>query len=129
MYKLEELNNSKVSELRDIAKKLNIPKYEKLKKIDLSYAILDYQAEHTDQTKNNETPKKENEKKVVIKKEEIKKNVNVHKKDFRKDSKQSPNPNNKNNNFKDKNHQKTHPNSKPKSDYDYDFSGLLKLKV
>ncbi|MDC3105152.1 transcription termination factor Rho [bacterium] len=128
MYKLEELNNSKVSELRDIAKKLNIPKYEKLKKMDLSYAILDYQAELSDQTKNNETPKKENEKKVVIKKEEIKKNVNIHKKDFRKDSKQSPNPNNKNNNFKDKNHQKSHPNIKPKSDYDYDFSGIIETE-
>ena len=124
MYKLEELNNSKVSELRDIAKKLNIPKYEKLKKMDLSYAILDYQAELSDQTKNNEISKKENEKKVLIKKEEIKKNVNIHKKD----SKQSPNPNNKNNNFKDKNHQKSHPNSKPKSDYDYDFSGIIETE-
>ena len=51
MYKLEELNNSKVSELKDIAKKLNIPKYEKLKKTDLAYAILDYQAEHNNQPK------------------------------------------------------------------------------
>ena len=45
MYKLEELNDSKVSDLRDIAKKLEIKNYEKLKKLDLAYAILDYQAE------------------------------------------------------------------------------------
>ena len=31
MYKLEELNNSKVSELRDIAKKLEIKNHDKLK--------------------------------------------------------------------------------------------------
>ena len=46
MYKLEELNNSKVSELKDIAKKLEIKNYDKLKKLDLAYAILDHQAEH-----------------------------------------------------------------------------------
>ena len=40
MYKLEELNNSKVTELKEIAKKLNISNYEKLKKLDLAYAIL-----------------------------------------------------------------------------------------
>jgi transcription termination factor Rho len=44
MYKLEELNNSKVTELKEIAKKLNISNYEKLKKLDLAYAILDHQA-------------------------------------------------------------------------------------
>ena len=48
MYKLEELNDSKVSDLRDIAKKLNISKYDKLKKLELAYAILDYQAEHNE---------------------------------------------------------------------------------
>jgi transcription termination factor Rho len=51
MYKLEELNNSKVTELKEIAKKLNISNYEKLKKLDLAYAILDHQAEQNEVTK------------------------------------------------------------------------------
>ena len=45
MYKLDQLNNKKVSELKDIAKELNIKKFEKLKKQELAYAILDWQAE------------------------------------------------------------------------------------
>ena len=51
MYKLEELNNSKVSDLKDIAKKLEIKNYDKLKKLDLAYAILDHQAEHNNPSK------------------------------------------------------------------------------
>ena len=63
MYKLEELNNSKVSELREIAKKLEIKNHDKLKKLDLAYAILDYQAEHNNAEKNKgEAPKKIQEK-------------------------------------------------------------------
>ena len=65
MYKLEELNNSKVADLRDIAQKLNIPKHDKLKKLELAYAILDYQAENN--TKPNEAEVKV-EKKVIEKK-------------------------------------------------------------
>ena len=53
MYKLEELNNSKLSELKDIAKKLDIKNYDKLKKLDLAYAILDHQAEHKNPSKAN----------------------------------------------------------------------------
>jgi len=44
MYKLEELNKKKVSDLKEIAKSLNIPKAEKLLKSDLVYQILDYQS-------------------------------------------------------------------------------------
>ena len=66
MYILDELNNSKVADLRDIAQKLNIPKYDKLKKLDLAYAILDYQAESTSKPKEPEVKivKKVVEKKV-----------------------------------------------------------------
>ena len=87
MYKLEELNNSKVSDLKDIAKKLNIPKYEKLKKTDLAYAILDYQAEHNNQTEKKEKLSKEIKEKAATIQEENKKNPIKHKKDFKKDSK------------------------------------------
>ena len=58
MYKLNELNSKKVTELRDIAKNLNINKYDKLKKQELAYAILDHQAENTIMQKPQEEEKK-----------------------------------------------------------------------
>jgi len=44
MYDILELNQKKVAELKDIANELNIKKFEKLKKEDLIYKILDEQA-------------------------------------------------------------------------------------
>lgn len=44
MYDIIELNNKLVGELKDIAKNLNIPKYDALKKQELVYKILDHQA-------------------------------------------------------------------------------------
>jgi len=44
MYDIIELSGKLVTELKEIAKELNIPKYEKLKKQDLIYKILDQQA-------------------------------------------------------------------------------------
>ena len=146
MYKLEELNNSKVTELKEIAKKLNISNHEKLKKLDLAYAILDHQAEQNEVTK---TPAKASAKpsakpdakpkgKTPIKKENSKldsKEVKITSKHISKD-----------NNYKNKNQEKKHhhnknnpnqkhnpnnrpnPNQKPKSDYDYDFDGIIETE-
>jgi|TARA_B110000459_G_scaffold201847_1_gene253478 transcription termination factor Rho len=166
MYKLEELNNSKVADLRDIAQKLNIPKHDKLKKLELAYAILDYQAENN--TKPNEAEvkveKKVIEKKVPNKKVQKSKEVKNEKKveEIKTDSQKKENPKpvahkkpqhnhqqNKNNGPKP-NHSKSkdekNPNTKPshiphsknykgnkpertdikpKSDYDYDFDGII----
>ena len=44
MYDIIELNNKLATELKEIAKELNIPKYEALKKQELIYKILDQQA-------------------------------------------------------------------------------------
>ncbi len=44
MYDIIELNNKLVGELKEIAKNLNIPKYEALKKQELIYIILENQA-------------------------------------------------------------------------------------
>ena len=44
MYDIIELNGNDLKELRDIAKELGIPKFETLKKQDLIYKILDFQA-------------------------------------------------------------------------------------
>lgn len=44
MHDIIELNNKLVGELKEIAKNLNVPKYETLKKQELIYKILDQQA-------------------------------------------------------------------------------------
>ncbi len=44
MFEISELNNKKLPELQEIAKKLDVPKYRTQKKMDLVYQILDYQA-------------------------------------------------------------------------------------
>ncbi len=44
MYDILDLNNKLVGELKEIAKNLNVPKYETLKKQELIYKILDQQA-------------------------------------------------------------------------------------
>ena len=53
---LEELNTKKVTDLKVIATELNLKKFEKLKKDDLAYAILDHQAENA---KSQTAPRKE----------------------------------------------------------------------
>ena len=53
MFDIIELNSKLVGELREIAKKLNIEKYDGLKKQDLVYKILDHQAINT--SKKEET--------------------------------------------------------------------------
>ncbi len=63
MYDIIELNDKLVGDLKEIAKGLNIPKYDALKKEDLVYKILDAQAvnpDAADATKKKETaePKK-----------------------------------------------------------------------
>jgi len=44
MFEISQLNEKKLSDLQEIAQKLNVPKYRSLKKSDLVYQILDYQA-------------------------------------------------------------------------------------
>ncbi len=44
MYDIIELNNKQIEELKDIARGLSIPRYDSLKKQDLVYQILDFQA-------------------------------------------------------------------------------------
>ncbi|KJD35675.1 transcription termination factor Rho [Tamlana sedimentorum] len=44
MFEISQLKEKKLTELQEIAKKLSIPKYRALKKLDLVYQILDQQA-------------------------------------------------------------------------------------
>lgn len=53
MYDIIELNGRALNELKDIASELNIPKFETLKKQDLIYKILDFQAINPSKVSNN----------------------------------------------------------------------------
>ena len=44
MFEISQLKEKKLSDLQEIAQKLNVPKYRTLKKLDLVYQILDLQA-------------------------------------------------------------------------------------
>ena len=44
MFEISQLKEKKLSELQEVAKELKVPKYRSLKKLDLVYQILDYQA-------------------------------------------------------------------------------------
>ena len=44
MFEISQLKEQKLTDLQEIAKKLNVPKYRTLKKMDLVYQILDQQA-------------------------------------------------------------------------------------
>ncbi|PSG88756.1 transcription termination factor Rho [Aurantibacter aestuarii] len=64
MFEISQLKALKLPELQEIASKLKVPKYKTLKKLDLVYQILDYQAanpkkviEVAEDTIKKETPK------------------------------------------------------------------------
>ncbi|MDX9907675.1 MAG: transcription termination factor Rho [Bacteroidales bacterium] len=69
MYDIIELNGKSLPELQDIAKALNVPKFEKLMKQDLIYQILDQQAlipaKDEKPEFNPEKPRRGRKKKVV----------------------------------------------------------------
>ena len=44
MYTLDDLQQNKIADLKEIATKLNLKKFQKLNKTDLIYKILDEQA-------------------------------------------------------------------------------------
>ena len=55
MYDILELKSKLLPSLQEIAKNLNIPKYRSLKKMDLIYQILDFQAINPSVTKQKKT--------------------------------------------------------------------------
>jgi transcription termination factor Rho len=64
MYDIIELNNKLLEELKDIARGLSIPKYDAMKKQDLIYQILDYQALNPSKEMLQETRKKKKTDKI-----------------------------------------------------------------
>ena len=59
MFEISDLKAKKLPELQEIAKELNVPKFSSLKKLDLVYQILDFQASNP-QALKKETPAKDN---------------------------------------------------------------------
>ena len=55
MFEIAQLKAMKLPELQNIASQLKVPKYRSLKKLDLVYQILDYQASNPEATKALET--------------------------------------------------------------------------
>ncbi|MCB4800167.1 transcription termination factor Rho [Neotamlana laminarinivorans] len=62
MFEISQLKEKKLTELQEIAKKLSIPKYRSLKKLDLVYQILDQQAADPKAIKEVVAPKQTEEK-------------------------------------------------------------------
>ncbi|MGB1231621.1 MAG: transcription termination factor Rho [Winogradskyella sp.] len=56
MFEISQLKAKKLPELQVIAKQLNVPKFRTLKKLDLVYQILDYQAANPEAVKATITP-------------------------------------------------------------------------
>lgn len=70
MFEISELKAKKLPELQELAKTLGVPKLRSLKKLDLVYKILDYQASNptavkavTQEEKTNPVPKQDTQKK------------------------------------------------------------------
>jgi len=89
MYDILELNKKLVPELREIAKELDVKKYEALKKQDLVYKILDTQAIRESEKSESKTVVKESVKEekgiksFLVKKAFIPENKNTQQEDLR----------------------------------------------
>ncbi|OUR92169.1 transcription termination factor Rho [Flavobacteriales bacterium 34_180_T64] len=67
MFEISQLKEKKLSELQEIAQKLSVPKYRALKKLDLVYQILDYQAANPEAVKKEITKTDAPEKAPAVK--------------------------------------------------------------
>lgn len=121
MFEISELKAKKLPELQEIAQKLNVPKYRSLKKLDLVYQILDFQAANPDAVKKEvATPPKAEQSKPAQQRKprarvEKKKDDNPSQQkmelDDKKDDKPKQNKSNdpKDNRSKDKKDDRPHP--------------------
>jgi transcription termination factor Rho len=146
MYDIEKLNNKKVTELREIAEKLNISKADKLKKQELVYKILDEQAlKPTSENDKKETNKpkletsntsvKKPERSTEPRKKPVHSNernnnrnndkTNDRTKDRNNDrTKDRNNDRNKDRN-NDRNKDRNNERNNKREDYEYDFAGII----
>ena len=80
MFEITQLKQKKLSELQEIAEKLKISKFKTLKKLDLVYKILDYQASNPDINEQKEKTSISNNKTKSKTKSFIKKSENFEEK-------------------------------------------------
>ena len=134
MYKLEELNAKKVAELKEIAEQLNLKNIDKLKKQEIAYAILDYQAENNANNNkrkrlDNNLKQSNNQHNLRSKKDKLS-NIKKTKEDSMSESKHKR----KNNEYEKKQHTHTNKEKDLKKDekangntskYDYNFDGII----
>ena len=126
MYDIEKLNNKKVTELREIAEKLNISKADKLKKQELVYKILDEQAlkPSSENNKKETTSQKLDSTNTSVKKSERAtepRKKPIHTNDRNKDRNNERNRDRNNERNRDRNNER---NNK-REDYEYDFAGII----
>ncbi|MFV0530815.1 MAG: transcription termination factor Rho [Flavobacteriales bacterium] len=69
MFDISELKSKKVADLHEVSEKLGIPKYKQLKKLDLIYKILDFQADNPLAIKELKDKPEEKQKVKSVKKE------------------------------------------------------------
>ena len=140
MYKLDGLLKKKVADLKEIATKLNLKKFEKLNKTDLIYKILDEQASSSSieekstssiRVKRNRYEKTNSKVKENIETEKFSKDKN-NDKEIAKSQNIEKHKNNINNGYpkKKNNEQVPTDNNQPKKglDYDYDFDGIISIE-
>ena len=108
MIDIHTLNKKLLPELKDIAKDLGVPRYQKLKKQELVYEILDVQAKQLSVEKKSEEARKQREKK-------------------QKDNPKPKHTNNNNPNGKEKNPNHRHKGNNPhkKSHEEHEFDGIV----
>ena len=108
MIDIHTLNKKLLPELKDIAKDLGVPRYQKLKKQELVYEILDVQAKQLSVEKKSEEARKQREKK-------------------QKDNPKPKRNNNNTQNSKEKNPNHRHKGNNPnkKSHDEHEFDGIV----
>ncbi len=108
MIDIHTLNKKLLPELKDIAKDLGVPRYQKLKKQELVYEILDVQAKQLSVEKKSEEARKQREKK-------------------QKDNPKPKRNNNNTQNGKEKNPNHRHKGNNPnkKSHDEHEFDGIV----
>ena len=125
MYDIEKLNNKKVTELREIAEKLNISKADKLKKQELVYKILDEQAlkPSSENNKKETTSEKLESTNTAVKKSE--RATETRKKPVHSNDRNSNRNNRNNDRNNDRNKDRNNERNNKREDYEYDFAGII----
>jgi transcription termination factor Rho len=110
MIDIHTLNKKLLPELKDIAKDLGVPRYQKLKKQELVYEILDVQAKQLSVEKKSEEARKQREKKQ-------KDNPNPKRNNNNNNNNNTPNSKEKNPNHR---HKGNNPNKKSNDEHEFD---------